>query len=285
MNKNLIYSIIIVALLGLGLWWFISNTTPKDALAPTISTSVSPSASPTPVATKTPAAPKITMTSPQANALVDSPILVTGRANVFENQFTVQVKDSAGQVVATAHVFTDAKDAGQYGNYSVKIPIPAGLATSIMKVEALSYSAKGDGSFEGYASAPVKLKYFDTMSIYAAFSTSQTDCTAVTLFPHEITKTSQFPYMSLVELLNGPNDTDKQQGATTLIPSGVVINSFKQTGSTYMVDFNNTLQQGVAGSCRVQGIRAQIEGTLKQFLGINNVIISINGQTEGILQP
>lgn len=287
MNKNLILSIVVVILLGLGLWWFVSNTAPRGLGELTPTTTVTVSVSPTPTATNTPASPNITITSPKASAVVDSPILVTGRARIFENQFTVQVKNNAGTVVATAHVFTDAKDAGQFGNYSVKVPIPAGLATSTMTVEALSYSPKGDGSFEGYASVPVTLKYIDTMTVYAAFGTSAStnDCTVTDLFPREITKGNQFVYMSLVELLGGTNDSDKRQGAITQIPTGVVINSFKQTGSTVAVDFSQALQQGVAGSCRVQAIRAQITNTLKQFLGIDNVIISINGQTQGILQP
>jgi len=41
----------------------------------------------------------------------------------------------------------------------------------------------------------------------------------------------------------------------------------------------------VAGSCRVGAIRAQIEETLKQFPTVQNVIISVNGNTENILEP
>ncbi|HZZ99238.1 MAG TPA: GerMN domain-containing protein, partial [Candidatus Paceibacterota bacterium] len=167
-----------------------------------------------------------------------------------------------------------------------RIPIPAGTATDNMTVEALSYSPKGDNSYEGYAFAPVKLKQTDTMNVYAAFLTDSNDCTKTTLFPRSITKTSQSPLMSLMELLKGPNDAEKSNGhAVSEIPDGVEINSLRQSGSTIYVDFNQALQQGVAGSCRVQSIRAEITDTLKQFLGVTNVVISINGKTTGILQP
>ena len=288
MNTKLLAGIaVVIAVLVAG--WFLFRS-PQSAVAPGESVSPSPtasvSASTSPSPTSTPTSSNITITSPLANAMVDSPILVTGQARVFENQFLVQIKNSSGTVVASAHVMTDAKDAGQFGNYSVKIPIPAGAATDTMKVEAVSYAAKGDGSLEAYTSVPVKLKYTDTMHIYAAFLTDPNDCTKTTLFPRTITKTSQFPYMSLVELLKGPDDVEKTQGnASTGIPTGVEVNSFKQTGNTISVDFNQALQQDVAGSCRVQGIQAQITDTLKQFLGVTNVVISINGQTAGILQP
>ncbi|MFP3868831.1 MAG: GerMN domain-containing protein [Desulfobacteraceae bacterium] len=50
-------------------------------------------------------------------------------------------------------------------------------------------------------------------------------------------------------------------------------------------DFDQTLEYRVAGSCRVQAIRAQIEHTLRQFPTVTEVVISINGKTEEILEP
>ncbi len=289
MNKNLFLSVIVVILLGLGLWWFISHITPNDALTPSGSASptvsMSPTGSPNSSISPSPTAkvPAITIASPKAGAVVDSPVTVTGKARVFENQFTVQLKNSSGKVVYTAHVMTDAKDAGLFGNYSVKVPVPAGMGSNFT-IEALNLSAKGDGSLEGYAAVPIKLKTTDTSVVYAAFTTGS-DCTTVTLFPRTVIKSPQYVYMSLVELLKGPGPEEVAKGAGNQIPLGVQINSFRQEGTTVYADFDQTLQQGVAGSCRVQAIRSQITNTLKQFLGISNVVISINGKTEGILQP
>ncbi|HWQ22363.1 MAG TPA: hypothetical protein VN478_06520, partial [Clostridia bacterium] len=50
-------------------------------------------------------------------------------------------------------------------------------------------------------------------------------------------------------------------------------------------DFSEGLQQGVGGSTRVLGIRQQIETTVVWISGITSVILSIEGQTEDILQP
>ena len=283
MNKNLIYSIIVVVLLGLGLWWIVSRTTPQDALSPTSSPVATASAIPTP--SSTPVVLPITITSPKANAVVDSPILVTGTARVFENQFMVQVKDSNGKVVAQVPAMTDAKDVGLFGNYQVRVQIPPNSATQHMTVEALAYSPKGDGSLVGDANVPVTLKYTDVMNVYAAYLTSN-DCATVSLFPRNITKTSQFVLSSVLELLKGPVPAEVLKNTTTMIPSGVVVNSLQTNENSVTIDFNSAIDQGVtAGSCKAQSITAQIVGTIKQFLGINTVVITVNGHADGILQP
>ncbi|MDD3123440.1 MAG: GerMN domain-containing protein, partial [Candidatus Izemoplasmatales bacterium] len=56
-------------------------------------------------------------------------------------------------------------------------------------------------------------------------------------------------------------------------------------GEVATVDFNEKLQEGVAGSATVMAIRNQIERTLLQFDYITEVVISINGDSEEILQP
>lgn len=282
--KNITLSIIVVVLLGLGLWWITTQTTPQDATSPSPTISVSESPSPSSSTLITPATPNITITSPKANESVDSPVTITGKARVFENQFTVQVKNSTGQIVyKQTGVMSDAKNSGLFGNYSVKVPIPAEQGANF-KVEVFNLSPKGDGKYEGYASVMIKLKTTDTSSVYAAFITGD-DCTTVTLFPRIIIKSPEFVYMSLVELLKGPTTEEKAHGATTQIADTAKINSFRMQGDTAYADFNSALQPSVGGSCRIQAIRSQIENTLKQFFGLKNVVISINGKTAGVLQP
>lgn len=278
MIKNIFLYVIIVVLLGLGLWWALSTKVPANTPMPTPSVSVS--------TTPTPVIPAITITSPKDGDTVDSPITITGTARVFENQFTVQVKDSTDKIVATVHVFTDAKGMGLFGNYSVKIPIPVGAGTDF-KIEALSYAPKGDGSFEGYTSVLVKLKSTATANVSVAFIPIPVgnDCEIVKLFPRRITKTSEVAYLSLYELLKGPTPAEKTLGASTQIPEGTQINSVRRNGDTIYADFNEMLEYQSGGSCHVQAIRSQITNTLKQFSGVNNVVISINGRTEDILQP
>ncbi|MFH1582463.1 MAG: GerMN domain-containing protein, partial [bacterium] len=66
---------------------------------------------------------------------------------------------------------------------------------------------------------------------------------------------------------------------------GVEINSLSIINGVARADFNEQLEYQAGGSCRVGAIRAQITETLKQFPTVNEVIISINGRIEDILQP
>ncbi|KKT87181.1 MAG: hypothetical protein A3J46_00180 [Candidatus Yanofskybacteria bacterium RIFCSPHIGHO2_02_FULL_41_11] len=272
MNKSIVLPALIVILLGLGAWWITSKTSPDDAMMPTPAVSASPTVP-----------PNITITSPVVNALVGSPVIVTGKARVFENTFNVRVKDSSGKIVYETFVMTDAKDAGIFGNYSIKVPLPANQGTDFV-IESISYSAKGDGSLEGYASVPVKLNTVATSTVQVAFTVNN-DCQTVRLYPRTIVKTSEVAFMSLIELMEGPTTQEKIQGALTSIPDGTGLNSIRISGNTAYADFNHVLDQGAGGSCRVTAIRSQITNTLKQFPNITSVIISINGRTEDILQP
>lgn len=90
----------------------------------------------------------------------------------------------------------------------------------------------------------------------------------------------------LEELLKGPTAAERRQGITSLIPEGAVLRSVSVSDSGIVrVDFSEGLQQGVGGSMRVMGIRQQIEETLMWISGVTSIILSVDGQTEGILQP
>lgn len=90
-------------------------------------------------------------------------------------------------------------------------------------------------------------------------------------------------YMAaLEELLKGPLEGEK--GYFTNLPAGAGYRTVEFKGGTVTVDFGDTLD-GVAGSCRVAAIRAQIEKTLTQFPEVKKVVIAANGETETVLQP
>ena len=90
----------------------------------------------------------------------------------------------------------------------------------------------------------------------------------------------------LRELLKGPTAAERREGLTSLIPEGAALRSVSVSDSgVAWADFSEGLQQGVGGSMRVMGIRQQIEGTLMWISGITSVILSVEGQTEGVLQP
>jgi len=128
------------------------------------------------------------------------------------------------------------------------------------------------------------------MTIKVFFGNSQkdpqtNDCNVVYSVDRLIDKTVETAKASLEQLLLGPTDTEKEEGYLTSINTGVKINSIKIENSVAKVDFDEKLEEQVGGSCRIAAIRAQITQTLKQFSTIEDVLISINGRTEDILQP
>src|SRR3989344_7822226 len=95
----------------------------------------------------------------------------------------------------------------------------------------------------------------------------------------------EFAYLALADLLKGPTNYEKSHGFFTSINKNTRIKRIIIENGIVAVDFNDVLDDGVAGSCRVQAIRSQITETLKQFPEINEIVISVNGNSEEILQP
>ena len=128
------------------------------------------------------------------------------------------------------------------------------------------------------------------MTVKLFFNNSKLDpessCNKVFSVERMIAKT-QAPAMAALELLLKGKLTDKEisDGFGTSINSGVKIQKLTIENGVAYVDFDEQLEFQVGGSCRVSAIRAQIIQTIKQFSTVKDVIISINGRTEDILQP
>ncbi len=249
-------------------------TTPEDTnLTPTPSVSVREA--------------NIVVTSPKSGDSVSNPITVTGKARVFENTFNYILRDSFGKKIYENFAMADAPDAGLFGDFTVKIPVPL-TATDNLTVEVFEYSAK-DGSVVNLVKVPVQIDSAKTSTVKAFFSSSKLDpqglCTKVFPIERNILKTKETAFISLTELLKGVTTAEKSSGYSTGIPEKVRFNSVSIKGGTAYVDFDEALQYQIGGSCRVSAIRAQITETLKQFSSVKNVVISINGRTDDILQP
>jgi spore germination protein GerM len=130
-----------------------------------------------------------------------------------------------------------------------------------------------------------------TMIVKVFFNNPETDpnwsfeCSNVFAVERTIPKTDAVALAAINELLKGPTAAEKEKGYMSNINSGVKVKNLSIKDSVAKIDFNEQLQFQVGGSCKVSAIYAQIKQTLKQFPSVKDVIISINGQTEDILQP
>ncbi len=101
----------------------------------------------------------------------------------------------------------------------------------------------------------------------------------------EIPYTTATARAAIDALLEGPTAAEQDEGVTTSIPEGTELQSIEIENGTVRADFSEELDEGTAGSATVTAIREQIEQTLLQFETVNDVMISVNGETETILQP
>ncbi|MFA5413420.1 MAG: GerMN domain-containing protein [Patescibacteria group bacterium] len=130
----------------------------------------------------------------------------------------------------------------------------------------------------------------ETMTVKVFFGNSifdpeVLDCQKNFAVERIIPKTEAVGRAALEQLLAGPTDAEKTEGYFTSINPGVKVQSLVVAGGIANVDFDEQLEFQVGGSCRVAAIASQIRETLKQFPTVTDVIISINGRTEDILQP
>ena len=234
------------------------------------------------------AEPNIVVFSPRSGDEIGLPVVITGEARVFENTFSYRIKDSDGTVLMEGFDTADAPDIGQYGPFEVRASYPEPKG-STGTVEVLEYSAK-DGSEINKVSVPVKFGPVDALTVKVHFQNQKRDpemmdCSKTYTADRRIPRTQSVARAALEELLKGPTSTEYREGFITSINSGVKIQSLTIANGTARADFDETLERATGGSCRVAAIRSQITETLKQFSTVRNVVISIDGRTEDILQP
>lgn len=217
---------------------------------------------------------------------VDNPTMLNGTTTAFEQTFAWKMVDEKGNIVGEGSAMTHAPDSGIPGPFSVTAFYDRAPATDRGTLFIYEASAK-DGTPIHEVKVPILFKktaakgcnYPVTIALVESGG-AHLDCSEV----KKVTRTvcaeqKSAADVALHELLKGPTEVEQGKGLTTELPQGVTYP--RRTATAY--DFDYTLEAGVAGSCRVGAIRAQLENTLTA--NGSKAIISINGRTEDILQP
>ncbi len=97
----------------------------------------------------------ITLTSPTVNAKLQSPVIITGDASVFEAALQWRITDTGGRVIAEG-IMTASQGAPGRGTYTVSVPYTV-TAETIAFVEVYSRSPK-DGNIDDLVRVPVTLR-------------------------------------------------------------------------------------------------------------------------------
>ncbi len=235
---------------------------------------------------------KIKVTKPLPNEIVSSPIEIEGEARgswFFEASFPVQLLDENGEIVGQgiAQAQSDWMTT-DFVPFKAEIGFPPNLSGKGILVFKKDNPS---GLPENYEEIRVQVIFqsVEATTIKIFLNNDKLDpefsCNKVFPVEREVVKTQAVARASLEELLKGPTEKEKAEGFFTNINLGVKIQKLTIENGVAKVDFDEQLEFQVGGSCKVAAIRSQITQTLKQFSTVNEVIISINGRTEDILQP
>ena len=237
--------------------------------------------------------------NPRPNQVIESPLFVKGEARgnwYFEASFPVKLFDDNGFLLgaATAQALGDwmtedfvkfsaflpfAVSSTPKGRLILEKDNPSGLPEHADELIVPVY----------FKEAPEISQEFIIVKIFLSDSRFMGepyfDCSRTIAVERQVSKTVAIAKAAIEALLRGATEEEINQGFISSINSGARIQSLTIENRVAKVDFDEQMEFQVGGSCRVAAIRAQITQTLKQFPTVDNVIISINGRTEDILQP
>jgi hypothetical protein len=235
----------------------------------------------------------IKIIKPVAGGAISSPLEITGEARgvwFFEASFPIKLLSEDGKEIATGH-------AEAMGDWMTEEFIPFRAIFEFdakkMKSGTLIFSQdnpSGLAENNKEVKVPVTFETSQNTKIKVYFNNSNKDpdegsCEHVLAVDRIIPRTPKVGAATLGELLKGPTDVEARAGYTTNINPGVELKSLTITSGIAKADFSSRLNSDVAGSCRVNGIKEQINQTLKQFPAVREVVISVEGKTGEILQP
>lgn len=278
MKKTILTLLIIIGLLGI---IFYLSTQRKTLITDKVS--------------KYEGADLITVETPSSGQIISNPIIIKGKARgnwYFEGSFPARLIDANGKVLGTVPVqaignwmtteFVSFATTMNYATSSTKI------GTLILKKDNPSGLLENDNELR----IPIIFATFDSDSkektsvkVFFNNSTKGAECEKVTPALREVSKVAAIGKTTIEELLKGPTAMEKSQGFSTAINANVKVNSLTVSNGTARIDFDSNFNKNLSGSCLVLAVRAQVEETLKQFPTIQDVIISVNGETESILEP
>ncbi len=234
----------------------------------------------------------IRVNEPLPNVLVQSPLKIAGEARgywFFEASFPVRLVDEKGRELGRG--IAQALSDWMTEDF-VPFETTLEFQFSTTKKGTLILEKDNPSGLPENADElriPVRFNLVETIKVKAYFNNDKMDpefsCNKVFPVEREVPKTQAVAGAALEELLKGSTDAEKEQGFFTSINPDVKIQKLSIEDEIAKVDFDEQLEFQVGGSCRVAAIRAQITETLKQFPTVKDVIISIDGRTEDILQP
>lgn len=238
--------------------------------------------------------PQIIVYTPPPQVIVNSPFEVAGVSKTINKEtIDVNVINNKKQIIWHSSTSIHKLEGANWGSFRATVDL-SGAEVNKGEVIELQVGRGDEGVGEKKMEIVLRLSLqlgdiqpTRVVAVYfgSIHSPSGEECSRVYALERHVPAGDNLVKLALEELLKGPSLPERQEGYFTSLPPEVIINDLIIQDGVARVDFNDNLERGVGGSCRVLAIRTQIEKTLKQFPSIKEVKISINGRTEDILQP
>lgn len=236
--------------------------------------------------------PEVIVFSFQKGDTIESPLVIEGKAIgtwFFEASFPIKVVDENDNILGYSYVTALGEwMTEEYVDFRGEIEFTSEEEKNGFFV-FMKDNPSGLPEYDKEIRIPIVIKKSETITVDVYFSNNELNpeiiCDLVFPVQRTITKTQAIGRATIEELLAGPIVSEIEQGYFTNINLGVVIQDLRIDQGIAYIDFNQQIESQVGGSCLVSAIRAQIEETLKQFPTIDEVVISIDGRVEDILQP
>lgn len=152
-----------------------------------------------------------------------------------------------------------------------------------------------------YVGQVLFIPYRMQIQVYFAHTSLANEATCVKPVTRAIPHTLAVGQTAIEELLKGPTPEERAAGFWNAIPDQaqvaayrerlgytgdrVRLNSLRIVGGVAYVDFSAEMEAHGGGSARIMCLRQQIVRTLKQFPTVQEVVISVEGRSEDVLQP
>lgn len=229
---------------------------------------------------------------PVRGAMIEGTLRVSGRAHPSLKKILVTVKSSTGELLFDEYVAVKGGTGNVYGRFESSIDM-SGFPLGDLDIIFLGITKEG---IEEKDVRTVTLTEPDSITVVVFFANSGLGtgedagvgdiCISVHPVERQVSSRTHVYRTALEELTVGPSPDEKKEGYTTSLPSGVILRFVAADAEGVVTaDFTSSLERGVAGSCRIQAIREQIEMTLEQFPEVRSVVITVNGEGNGVLQP
>lgn len=223
----------------------------------------------------------IILEAPEEEVIVTSPMTLKGRAKLATEGVYWAIKSHHGDTYHDGVI--PVAPSSEYVNFEESIALPV-LPEERFYIELYSLDATG-----GRASILTRALFVEdlgktTVNIFFIDPELQEfgDCSVVDFEKRTVLKTDSAPEVAMQELLKGPTS----EWAITSLPEFATLSSLTIEDGIATVDFaDESTARWNGGSCHVISLRSQIEQTLLQFPEISQVVISVNGDSQNILQP